>query len=202
MSKKRKRGRPKGSKKHSGIVRISPQQERIQLTNLTRTYKNKLLFAKTERAYNDYLGFYLEEVVELIFLSLGYQVSKYPRGSHLYKTVDIEAIKFYSNLPELHLAIECLNSYSSYSYKYVNRIRTRLKIRMTNVGAYPLVICVDKKKNFQYDPTILSEPFYFIEIGYQLHPDFITLKDYLSLKKKVRKVVSTIQKEWRKKNSP
>ena len=165
--------------------RLSPKQEKFYFDRVQRYWTTKCTNATTEREKRNYVGYFLEDLVDLALTSLGFHVDKPVRGSKTYQTTDMLATKYYKRYDDLFFAVECMNSVTTYSKFYIDRIRNRLQ-REKNGGFLSMVVCGNKNKNFKYDLSFLLEPNIIIELWKQYSPLSTNFNDYIDLKKRIR----------------
>ena len=174
--------------KQANPKRLSPKQEKIHFDTIQRHWTNKCTNARTEREKRNYVGYFLEDLVDLSLTSLGFHVNKPVRGSKTFQTTDMTAIKYYKRYDDLLVAAECMNSVKTYSKNYIDRIRNRLQ-REKKGGYLSMVVCGNRNKNFKYDISFLLEPNIIIDLWKQYSPISTNFKDYIDLKKRIRKEV-------------
>ena len=181
------------SSKPANPKRLSPKQEKIYFDTTQRQWAGKYTNARTERERRNYVGYFLEDLVDLVLTSLGFHVDKPVRGSKTIQTTDMTAIKYYQRYDDLYFAVECMNSVETYSKYYIDRIRNRLQ-RAKNGGYHAMVVCGNRNKNFRYDLSFLLEPNVIIDLWKQYSPIGTTFRDYIDLKRRIRKEVYKFKK--------
>jgi hypothetical protein len=168
---------------------MTPSSEELQIKRLIARFKKLYPKAQTKGKDKNLVGNFLERLVAWAFIHMGLldydgAVKQGERG------IDIKVMDDSFSEPLL-IAVECMNGTRDYTEKYFGYFKARLAIA-SQEHHVPLIICVDKKTNFQRFKGNFSFPVYFVELGKQYHPSKTRYKDYLALKSKLKDRINDI----------
>ncbi len=96
----------------------------------------------------------------------------------------------------LLIAVECMNGKYDYTEPYFENLKNRLAEACAK-NHIPLIVCVNKKTNFQRLKGTFGFQVYYVELGKQYHPNTTKYQDYLALKSKLRDKINDIARAER-----
>ena len=168
------------------------EEERVK--KLIALFKKRYPRAVALKKDKNLVGKFLEVLVDIALCYSGYLVYKIP-GREGDKGIDIKLIDD-SFAEPLCFAIECMNGRYDYTEKYFDYLKKRISNACFE-NHNPIIICVDRKKNFERFKGSFACKVYFVELGKQYHPKSTTYSDYLKLKEKLKDIINKIARTKR-----
>lgn len=168
---------------------MSNLTEEQRIKKIIKAFKNRYPRAVTLGKDKNLVGEFLEVLTRQAFSYNGLKIvdwASQPGDRGIDATVMCDSF-----FRPLFLAIECMNGRYDYTPKYFKHLKTRIS-QACSKQQYPLIICVDKKKNFQRFHGKFACNVEFIELGKQFHPNTTTFTDYEMLKKQVWGTINKI----------
>ena len=168
--------------------------EKQRVKKLIKLYRNRYPKAVANNKDKNLLGEFLETMARQALTNAGMKVVDWAATAGD-RGIDATVMRDDFFRP-LFLAIECMNGRFDYTEKYFEYLESRIA-RECSEQHYPVIICVNQKKNFQRFKGSFACKVRIVELGKQYHPNTITYKDYLQLKKLLKDTVIQIDKEER-----
>jgi len=178
--------------------------EKQRVKKLIKLYQNRYPKAVANSKDKNLLGEFLETIARQAITNAGMKVVDCAARAGD-RGIDATVMRDDFFRP-LFLAIECMNGRYDYTEKYFKNLKDRIA-QACSKQQYPIVICVDKNKNFQRFKGPFACNVEFVELGKQYHPNTATYKHYLRLKKPLEATMRKIVKperpeeiaEWKQK---
>ena len=168
--------------------------EESQISKLIARFQNLYPKAVSVGKDKNLIGRFLERLATRALVYIGLldydgAVKEGDRG------IDIKLLDDSFSEPLL-IAVECMNGRFDYTETYFETFKNRLA-KAVQEKHVPLVVCVNKKTNFQRLQGSFGFKVYYIELGKQYHPNTTNYQDYLALKSKLKDRINDIAKAER-----
>jgi len=163
--------------------------EKQRVKKLIDYFKKRYPKAVKDKKDRNLLGRFLEVLTHVALNYAGYYVYDFTATAGD-RGIDLKLLddRFFN---PVCFAIECMNG----NYDYTETYFKYLKHRITDAYSEqhnPIIICVNRKKNFERFKGKFVCNVDFIELGKQYHPNTTTFKDYLRLKKQLTDTIEKI----------
>jgi Skp family chaperone for outer membrane proteins len=171
------------------MIDMTSSEEESRIKDTIKRFKSQYPSAVAKGKDKNLIGFFLERLTSLASNFMGiidYDGTTKPGD----RGVDIKLMDESFQEPLL-IAVECMNGRHDYTDIYLGNLKARLATAIQEHHV-PLIICVNKKTNFQRFKGPFPFKAYFIELRKQYHPNTTKYKDYLTLKSKLRDTINDI----------